>query len=184
MTADALKSLSITNLDASPIVPNTAAIGAAYAKKAVRDFVTPTTGGLASTSSKYKMVRVPSNCYLKDVKVVADAALDSNVSPTLAIDVGAYYSDSTVDGTKVANQGAVISATAFASNVAFGDAAHLTITPTVGLWTETKRQTLLWSALGLSADPGGQIDIVVAVHVVAATAVASPFGVEAEFAMP
>ncbi len=97
MVADTLSSASITNLDASPVVRNTSPNGAKYDEQKISDFATPTTGGLADTTSTYKMVRVPTNGYLKSIVLIADGALDSNGSPTLAVDVGAYYSDSTTD---------------------------------------------------------------------------------------
>lgn len=173
MTADALKSASITNLDASPVVTNTSPNGAKYDDQRYSDYVTPTAAGLADTTSKYKLVRVPTNCYLKGVTLIADAPLDSNGSPTLAVDVGIYYSDSTVDGTPVALQGTVVSGqtATIASNVLFGAAATKAVRVDAGTWTSVKRQQPLWQAAGLSSDPGGRFDIVMAVHATAATAV-------------
>jgi hypothetical protein len=178
MTADTLKSLSITNLDASPIVANTSPNGAKYDDQRYSDYVTPTTGGLADTTSTYKLVRVPTNCYLKSVVFIADAALDSNGSPTLAFDVGVYYSDSTTDGTPVALQGTVVSNNAIADNVLFGAAATLTVRMDAGKWTSANRQKRLWDALGLSSDPGGKFDIVATVEATAATAVSKAFTAE------
>lgn len=178
MVADALSSASITNLDASPVVANTSGVGAETDAREHDDFVTPTTGGLASTASKYKMIRVSPEIKLKELLLIADAALDSNVSPTLAVDVGAYYSDSTVDGTPVALQGTAISVNCFAANVAFGAATNLKL-DVLSSFGQAKRQKRLWDALGLTSNPGGNIDIVVAVHVVAATAVSAALGARA-----
>lgn len=183
MATQALKSASITNLDASPVVANSSGVGGPYIAKKVRDSVTPTAANLV-IGSTYKMVRVPSNCYLQHIRLVADAALDSNVSPTLSVDVGAFYSDSTVDGTPKALQGTAINDNIFGDAVLFGAATTLAVTVTDGKWTAANRQTLLWSALGLSSDPGGQFDIVVTLEAAAATGVASPFQLEAEYAMP
>lgn len=186
---DTLESLSLTNLDASPVIPNTAGVGAPGIVKQTQDFVTPTTGGLGSTSSIYKVVRVPMQCYLKKVTVVADAALDTNGSPTLAIDVGAYYSDSTTDGTPVALQGTLISANAFIAAALFGATTDLSVNSD-GHWSAAHQNSLLWSALGLTSPtgyfdgPGGNIDIVVAVHTIAATAASHAFTVRADVVMP
>lgn len=180
MVADALSSQSITNLNASPIVPNTTGIGATSELFENSDFVTPTTGGLASTSSKYKLLRVSPEIKLKELRAFAIAALDSNVSPTLSIDVGAYYSDSTTDGTPAALAGTAISANAFASIVLFGAATTLNV-DALSNFSPANRNKRLWDALGLSSNPGGNIDIVVAIHAVAATAVASPFAISAKF---
>lgn len=180
MAADTLSSASITNLDAFPVVANTTGAGAAASSKIIDDFITPTTGGLVSTSSKYKMVRLPMYCKVKDLTLIADAALDTNGSPTLAVDVGAYYSDSTVDGTPAALQGTAISVNCFAAALAFGAAGNTNLNVATS-WSVANRNLPLWVALGLTASatgapPGGQIDVVVAVHTVAATAASHNLG--------
>lgn len=175
MAADALSSGSITNLDASPVVANTSGAGAPYHSRVYRDFVTPTTGGLVSTSSKYKMVRLPMYAKLEEIILNADANLDSSTG--LVLDVGAYYSDSTTDGTPTALQGTVISVNCFAALLTFQSAFKFVHADTA--WTAAKRQQPLWQALGLTANavtgapPGGFVDVVVAVHTVATTAVSS-----------
>lgn len=182
---DTVKSLSITALDAvgttGPITANTSPNGAQFYSKLIRDYVTPTQGGLGSTSSTYKTVRVPTNCYLKKVSVVADSAIDTNGAPTLAVDVGIYYSDSTTDGTPAANQGTVVSGqtSTLIAAALFGAATTLSISSD-GKWTAVKRQQPLWQAAGLSVDPGGNFDIVVAVHTASATAPATPGNVDVQ----
>jgi hypothetical protein len=183
MVADTLKSASITNLDAQPFIQNNAGVGAGGELKTISDFVAMTTGGLASTSSTYKMVRLQSNVILKSLNLLFSTAPDSNGSPTLTFDVGAYYSDSTTDGTAVANQGTAISATAFASafattatNSSKGVKNNVFLNPATNLFNSQ-----LWAQLGLATDPGGCIDIVLAVHAAAATAVASTACIEASF---
>jgi hypothetical protein len=185
MAADTLKSTSITSLDATP---NPSAVttgeGAAGLARTHSDYVTPTTGGLASTSSTYKVLRVKSNIKLKSLTFDTDAAMDSNATPTLSFDVGAYYSDSTVDGTAVANQGVQISANCFAAALlipATSGAQHNFI-DVLRAYGVAKRIQPLWQGLALSSDPGGYIDIVVAVHAVAATAVSSNMALTAEYA--
>ncbi len=182
MTADALKSLSITDLDATPVVQHSAGQGAPGQYKQVSDTVTPTAAGIATIGSKYTMVRVPTNCKLKNLRLISTGALDSNGSPLLTVDVGAYYSDSTVDGTASANQGTAVNAGAidFADAVAFGDAAHENIDVLVpALFGMEKRNKQLWDALGLTSDPGGYFDIVVTVEAAAATGVSVVMGMEA-----
>ena len=181
MTADALSSASITNLDAQPIVQNTAGQGAPGAVKDIGDFVTPTAAGLADTGSKYKMIRVPTTIKMKDLRLIVTTALDSG-SPSLAVDVGLYYSDSTTDGTAPANQGLVVSgATAlFASNVAFGYSTNMNIDALTN-FDVTKRNKMLWDAAGLATDPGGMFDVVVAVHAAANTAASHPMGADCKY---
>jgi hypothetical protein len=185
MTADTLKAAGITNLDASPIVANTSGLpGAQFVTKHLADSVTPTTGGLADTTSTYRMVRLPANVYLKHVNIYVDSALDTGGgSAALAFDVGGYYSDSTVDGTLVANQGLVINNNIIADGYALkGSTSALAIE--AGKWTELKRNQPLWKALGLSSDPGGQIDIVLTVETAANTAASAVMAVEVEIAFP
>ncbi len=196
MATDTLKSASITNLDASPIVKNQAGQGAGAILQQIEDYVTPTAAGIASTSSTYKTVRVPTNCYLKSIKLTADGDLDTGGgSAALAVDVGAYYSDSTVDGTPVANQGTAVNAgkNDFGAVIPFGGGTSgfpNVVTVTDGLvagpvaWNSVKRQTLLWSALGLTADPGGNFDIVVAVHTAANTGASHVLRVEVTYVTP
>ena len=181
MAADTLSSASITNLDSFPVVANTAGVGATADMKEVSDYVTPTTGGLASTGSKYKLVRLPTYAKVKDLTLAADGALDTNGTPTLAVDVGAYWSDSTVDGTPANLQGTVISANCFAAAVAFGAAGNLKLSAD-SAWSVANRNLPLWVALGISAGPtgsppGGFIDVVLAVHTAAATAASQKTGI-------
>lgn len=180
MAADTVKSASITNLDSVPVVPNSTGEGASGYERNASDYAALTTGGLASTASTYKMVRLPSNAKIKRATLKADAALDTNATPTLKVDVGAYYSDAAADGTQVANQGTSISANAFAAAVLFGAATTLSIDALAALGV-AKRNQPLWQALGLASDPGGFIDIVVAVNAVAATAVAGTMGLDVTY---
>ena len=184
MTADALKSASITALDTlsvsgTPILENTSGAGAAANMKDILDFVTPTTGGLVSTSSKYKMVRLPTSAKLKTLTLKVDGALDSSTG--LALDVGAYYSDSTVDGTPAASQGTSISVNCFAAALTSFRSSAVADVNALTAFALAKRNKRLWDALGLTSDPGGFIDIVVAVQAAATTAVSSVLGLSATF---
>lgn len=185
--ADTISSASITALDAfatgtSPIVEATSGAGAAGFLKDTSDFVLPTTGGLASTASKYKMIRLPWNIKLKELILTVDAGgLDSSTG--LSIDVGAYYSDSTVDGTPAALQGTAVSVNCFdANDTALRSSAVGPISVLKSFGVELRNEHL-WAALGLSSNPGGFVDVVVAVHTAATTAVASDFNVAAHYVM-
>lgn len=182
MAAQLASSASITNLDASGPAPvyTTSGQGASAVARTQNDYVAVTTAGLGNTGTKLKILRLKSNVKLKRVILSADTALDTNGSPTLTLDVGAYYSDSTVDGTAVANQGVVISANAFSAILAFG--ATFQNVAADAKWTTVMRNQELWQALGLSSNPGGFIDIVVAVHATAATAAAGNLEIRVEFA--
>lgn len=181
MSADALKSASITNLDTVPALANTAGIGAAGYTQEISDYVSATAGGLADTGSKYKMVRVPTTVKLKEIWIESVADRDTDNSPTLALDLGVYYSDSTLDGTKASLQGTAVDVDILMANVAFADsAANRKINGLASLDVD-KRNQPMWQAIGLSSDPGGMFDIVMAVHAAAATAAAGKIGISVRF---
>lgn len=209
MPADALKGNQITDLDAgttsitvngvSYVVnngivnpnPNDYGPGGAFTQA---DFVTPTTGGLASTSSVYKMMRLPSTASLRALQLRAGAQLDTGAaSATLTVDVGGYYSDSTTDSgpTDQLNSGTVISANALLAAHSFATTLDTVASGLAkpGDLIIDAMQTMnanligspLWKQLGLTADPGGFIDLAVAVHAAANTAVATPFAMVADW---
>lgn len=184
MAADTLSSASITALDVmtagtGPIAIPTSGEGSQSDSRDLSDYVTPTALGLANTGSKYKILRVSPEIKVKALNLVVDGALDSSTG--LVLDVGAYYSDSTVDGTPAALQGTAISVNCFlAAGVAFqssavGDVNALTA------FTLPNRNKRLWEALGLTTNPGGNIDIVVAVHTAATTAASHNLGLRLAF---
>lgn len=183
MAADALKSTSITNLDAQPVIQNTSGQGAPDQLHAIDDSLTPTATGIATAASTYKMVRVPTTVKLKRLTLFADGQLDSNGAPTLTVKVGAFFSDSTVDGTAPANQGNVVNSGAdFLAAVAFGRSVGYQTIDALSALTQAKRAQPLWQALGLTKDPGGYFDIVVSTVGPAATGVSNPIGCLAEYA--
>lgn len=183
MSADTLKSTSITNLDSSPVVQNTSGQGGKAPLWNSNDYVSATALGLGNTGSTYKMVRVPSCAILKDGNLIATTQLDSNATPALAIDLGAYYSDSNTDGTEPANVGTSISVNCFVAAVAFGSSAAGTKLDCLSAFSVDKRVEPLWKALALSSDPGGFIDIVLAVHTAANTGVAGKIALNLNWTM-
>ena len=101
-----LKSAQITALDTfTPSLADiqNAGYGAPCRLQTVSGFATPIAGDAAG--STYQMVRVPTNCVVKHVWL-ASAAQGAG-----AVDIGVYYSDSTIDGTAAANQGLVVPTT-------------------------------------------------------------------------
>lgn len=202
MTAENLKSASITNLDASPIVPNTRGSGATASKYTIEDTVAPTASGLGSTTSTYRICRIPSNAKVKSVALAVSTGLDTNASPTLVFDLNLAFSDSTVDGTQAiyqgtiptsANTGAVTTVASYSSpNLIFGQT-----TGTQGKTTMVKTKvdftfngtgsnyplstifdTELWSLFGftnpygVALDPGGFFDLFLYISTAAATGAA------------
>jgi hypothetical protein len=95
------------------------------------------------------------------------------------VQLGVYYSDSTIDGTAPANQGAVIDAKFFSDDIDC-TAAVLPgekVFFTGGSNTPDKRNQPLWQAAGLTSDPGGFFDIVATVHTTAVTTGTGKLGV-------
>lgn len=180
MSADSVKSASITTLDGTSQQPPaatqlTTGYGAAGEAINSSDFVLATTAGLASTASLYKILRLPPSTILKAGELYTKAGLDSSTG--LAVDLGAYYSDSQVDGTLLANQGVLISANCFVSNVAFAQSSLGAKIDALSNLDANLRNSPLWQQVGLSANPGGYIDIVLAIHTIASgTAVAGNIG--------
>jgi hypothetical protein len=107
MANDAVKSASITNLDTVPIINNNAGAGGSYRRVAVDDYVTVTAAGVNSSTSYYKIVRIPTGAIVESVTLATDAALDGASNKTLEFDVGWIFSDSALDGTPVWLQGLI-----------------------------------------------------------------------------
>jgi hypothetical protein len=162
MAAEHIKSTNITGLDATPATKLRGGQGAADGAKIVTASLTVTTG--KDTGSTYQLVRVKSTASIK--RITLDAAA---LSASTAFDFGVYYSSAN-DGTPTALQGTVVDADFFASAVACTNAnLAVDITNESGTYTIDKRTKALWDAVGLTADPGGYLDIV-------ATATASTAG--------
>lgn len=153
MTTELLKSISITDMDASPVIRDSAGKGRPGALQQVNDYITTTTG--KTVGSIYRFVRVPSNCKVKAITL--DSAAQGS---STAFDFGAYYSDDPSDPNYKANAGAVISAGFFATAVDCSSAVRATnITNESGSYTVDKTNKDLWDALGLATDPKGYFDL-------------------------
>ena len=159
-----LKSAAITNLDTIPILAPTQGEGGPSYLQEIDGYVTCLTAD--TTSSVYRIVRLPTNVKVKSV-VIDTAALSASTT----LNVGAYYSDAysaggVFDGTPPSLSGTVISAAFFASALAATSAnVRVDVTNQAGNYPISNRNEYLWQALGLSADPGGFIDITVVPNV-------------------
>lgn len=156
MTTEALKSTAITGYDATPPTKPAGGAGAPQVLYEVSGYVTNTAGKTAG--STYALVRLRSDCYVKDV-FFETAAVGGNA----ALDIGVYYSDNTLDfPTNPSLPGTVILDNLFASAIDPTSAIAITNeTNQSGSYTIDKRQQPLWQAAGLSSDPGGYFDVVV-----------------------
>jgi hypothetical protein len=159
MSVEHIKSTPVTNLDATPVVPNTEGEGAqGYLREVTGSLVAPAS---ASADSTFRFVRVPSNCKVKRVRITSQAQAAGKV------DVGVYYPASTAHPDLAAN---AIDQDFFATDVDLASAVQPTdITNESGTYTADKWNQPLWQAVGLTSDPGGFFDIVGTVHTTAVT---------------
>lgn len=176
MAGEQIKSASINALDSfdtagTPVIVPSAGKGVPGKVVEQSDYCATTTAGLASTASTYKMVRLPWTAKLKTLTLTADAALDTSTG--LKLNVGAYYTDSAVEGLiNPALAGTAVNSGAdFASqSTGFQSSAGIdTDVNALSAFSVVKRNKELWDALGLSANPGGFCDVVVAVQTAATT---------------
>lgn len=105
MANDTVKSLSITNLDSTPVIENNAGQGQPGRAFMVDDYCTTTAAGLQSVGSYYKLCRFPTGATIKSVVLATDAAINANGA--LALSLGVIFSDSTLDGTPSFLQGLI-----------------------------------------------------------------------------
>jgi hypothetical protein len=207
--AETIKSTVITDWDSvtaggtgatAGVVLPTEGQGVAGLLRMNTDYVT---GVTYATNSLYRLCRFPVNAIVKDFSLFLDGPLDSaGENPVLAINVA--FSDSTDDGTAVANQGnipttantgaVVVPATYTAANQLFGSWTQVndtTIQLPVNLTNNgsityydlvTGCNTPLWQIFGFSVMPGGMFDILIKLTTGATTAVTtSSIGVRLSF---
>lgn len=141
----------ITNLVAVPQVLNESI---SNGRKMEAIGVVTTTADQADDSI-LRMVRVPSNCRVSDIRIAAADATTAG-----KVDIGVYYPSHV-------NAGAVVDRDAFAaafdlsggpfyySSVVFFGAGVVTI---------AESAQPLWQVAGLSSDPGGELEIVATVE--------------------
>lgn len=163
MAVSPLKSPSITNRDATPKVANDGRIYGAPLRSTIGIVSSLAADDIGST---YRFCAVPSNALVRGV-FYSTAAQGGSA----ALDIGVYRS--TADG------GAVVDADFFASGVSTVSVLVRTdVTHESAIYTAAKRVQPLWQAAGLTADPGGELDIVATVTAIVANAVAQSLEVQ------
>lgn len=168
MAGHNLKSLAITNLDATPVVANTIGEGAPGYEKVLSDFTTPVSAD--DTTSTFRMCRFPTNAKIKDLKIF------SAIATAGSADIDVAFSDSTTDGTPAGLVGGIVQLTGPVDNKLFGAAKSLVATiaagPIIanayqGTFTPAMQSIPMWQnlvtlgATQFTADPGGYFDILV-----------------------
>lgn len=202
MATEALKSSTVTNLDATPVIVATSGEGAAAGMRTVEDNTTTTTNNDAG--STYRMARFPVTAKVKHVWLYL-GDVDSNAAAAWTADVNVAFSDSTVDGTPTNLQGLIPTSslngttTTVASytspNKLFGSAIAASNSGAVkyqevtytGTFLPADRLNPLWNYFGFTNNagnaqsPGGNFDILIYAAHSAATAHAGVLGVEVDF---
>lgn len=105
MANDTVKSASLTNLDATPLVISNAGQGNVGRFITVDDYCAATAAGLQSVGSYYKLIRLPTFALVKSVILATDTG--PNLNGALALDLNLIFSDSTDDGTPTWLQGLI-----------------------------------------------------------------------------
>lgn len=171
MSVDHVKSAIITNLDATPVVLPTAGEGAPAPLKFNEGYATAVAS--SSVGATYQLLRVPSNCKIKQM------IFESEAQTAGKFDIGVFYATDGL-GNKPTSLlvAAAISAALFASAIDCASA----VTPTdilneSGTVTLDKRAMPLWQLAGLTSDPGGNFDIVASVITTAVTTGTGKFGI-------
>lgn len=154
MAISHLKSTPVTNLDAAPIVPNTAGEGGPAPLKTVGGTVTAVAADSQNTT--YQFCRVPSNAKIKQIW------FESGAQGAGTIDLGVYYATDGVGGKPTTLLAAnAIDQDLFASAIAITSLSQPTnVINESATFDGDKQNQPLWQAAGLSADPGGSFDIV------------------------
>lgn len=175
MAVDHVKSTFVTNLDAVPVVPNTAGEGGPAPLKSVDGYATAVAS--SSVGATYQLCRVPSNSKIKSI------VFESEAQTAGKFDLGVFYATDGVGGKPASLLvAAAISAALFGSAIDCAAAVTPTdVTNESGTYTLDKRTMPLWQAAGLSADPGGNFDIVASVITTAVTTGTGKFGIRVSY---
>lgn len=172
MTVTHQKTTAVTNQDATPRVANTAGKGAGSRLVVVSASIVPT--GSQSIDSTIQVFRVPFSAVVKSVELKSVAQ-----DTTGQWDVGVYYA---TDNSNALSKASLLAADAvdadffgtgaqfdpggvkaYARFVPGGGFTIINATPAIvdnAAWPASECNTPLWQAVGLTADPGGNADIV------------------------
>lgn len=98
MTVETLSSTNITNLDATPMIFQTAGEGSPGQDAIQSDNVAHTSAFGSAAKNTSRQARFPTQAKVKHVYIYTKG-LDSNVAATLTLDLNVAFSDSKTDGT-------------------------------------------------------------------------------------
>ncbi len=170
-----VKSTVIANRDATPKVLTDAYVSGGKLCQSEGFAVSGSAADGAGTF--YRLCTVPSNARVTSLTLQASA-----FATGAAIDVGVFWPTTipTGAGLSAANAGLVINTQLFASALAVSNATTPTnIVNSSGNNGIANQELPLWSAAGLSADPGIELDIVIRVQT--AMAATGTIGLKADY---
>ena len=164
-----LKSIGITNREATPMVHNNPGRGGAARKVTVKDYLASVTAALSATSI-IRVVEVPAHA------IVSEVWITSGPQGVGSFDVGVYRTNR--DG------GAVVDQDYFASTVACGTSVvRVDVLNESGTNTLVKQQLPLWSAVGMTEPPKGTFLDLALTCVVDVTSGTQPIGLEVSYVL-
>jgi hypothetical protein len=99
-----LKSNTVTNLDAQPIIVSTTGEGMSGLLKAQSDTVAPTSA--VAQFATYRLARFPTDAKVKHVWCYT-SGIEAQTTATASLDINVSFSDSTTDGTPSVLVGAI-----------------------------------------------------------------------------
>ena len=183
MAATTVKSTSITNIEANPPTIQDRKTEGARCPYVVMGEIEAATTSLDEANDTILMVPIPSHAVVTSIQILNDD-LDSNGTPTLAVDCGLYYSGKDGDQRKDGNtSGTVIDADCYTPTASTElQSANTTWANLLQSPSDVKDLNKeAWSAGGLSADPGGTLYIGLAMETAAATAAAGGIVMKVEY---
>lgn len=165
-----LKSVAITNREASPRTINNPGAGAAGILRRIRGHLASVTAALSVTSI-IRLVEVPSNALVSSVRVSSDAQTAGK------FDIGVYRNN--------ADGGAVVSQAFFTTDLDCAAAVidQECVMKATSVNTIAKRNQPLWQALGLTTDPKTTFDIAATVHTTAVTTGTGALAAEVDYTL-
>lgn len=162
-----LKSVAITNREATPKVLNDVGSGGAGIVREVSNYLASVTASLSITSV-IRLVEVPSNCRISSVKLLSGAQTAG------AFDIGLYRTN--------ADGGAVVDADLFGSAVSCASAvAGTDVILESGETSIAEMHQPLWQWAGMSADPKCMLDIAAVVTTTDVTTGTGALGVKVQY---
>ena len=164
-----LKSVAITNREATPRVANDVGSGGAGIVREVSNYIASVTASLSITSI-IRLVEVPSNCRISSIKLFSGAQTAG------AFDIGLYRTNG--DGGAVVDQDLFGSAVSCASAVAGTD-----VILESGQTTIAEMHQPLWQWAGASADPKCMYDICAVVTTTDVTTGTGALGVKVQYVL-